>query len=345
MIVIDKLSKNDSSNGMGVIKRLWGENHILARNKQLYEWSYYNEYDETSGLYIIKDNDHVFGCIGKMPILGHIYGKNVETSVISLYVVDKNYRSSAYGVKLLDHVIKDKKIVVINGINNRVARLYKFKGFDIKKLNRFVVILNDNDFLAYYKYYFNNEIDFDIISYNASTFDSAFALETFTENYVDKWDFFWKKFSLSHIGTIKDFSFIKWRYIDHPVFYYYVKLFVNLNKEILGLVVYRIINLPNNLKLLRITELLTLDDSYKKYILSHLAIQYKNEIFAIEFINTGNNRWCSYKGIYNADGLLSTYFSPPRAEHCSILSAFKGVDIELDDCYCSIGDGDQDRPN
>lgn len=327
-----------------VVKNLWNKNHIYVKNKDFLYWSYYRpDINQESGFYVIEDECGIFGCIGKMPIVGHEYGKEIKTSVISLYVVSKEHRASGSGIKLLDEVFVNNDLVIINGINKRVSLLYKLKGCQIFDFPRYCLISSQEAYDKYCRDF--NFVDKQNVNYcNEIKASNCLDLDfvNLSSNNKELWVNFWNQHKLQTKGIVKDFSYISWRYINHPIFEYTVNLIQRKN-EVKGLLVYRKISLPNRQEIIRVVDLITNDNEIKETSLQKLYKE-NQQALAIEFFELHDSSWCRNIGAISAKNILSVYFAPPSPDNTNILSAVKSQ-YSFEDLYFSLADGDQDRPS
>lgn len=355
------LEKGESALGMHYIRKLWGENHILARNEALFNWQYSPVQEGVpTGFLIAEDAGKPVGCIGRMPIDVHIHGKPLAGTVIALYVVSPDYRGQALGLELLKRAYANLDIIITMGINSRVARLYKMLGQHIiPECPRLVArgsldAVHSTWQLACGDEKFPEDIYAQSPSFNRAFSATGQIVKLDLEN-LQEWDQFWsEKIAPITRGTKRDAKYIKWRYLDHPVFNYDLVMAKRAGK-ICGFAGMREAPLSSELKALRIVDFIAEDEEAADILNGAISERVDEKTAFVEHISLGSMaRYLAPLGLRRENSkLFSVYFNPPDLKVTSVMSAFASQTpnlpirefIDANDCYITISDGDQDRPN
>ena len=114
--------------GQVSISKLWSPTHILAHDKDLFQWQYFNQ---NSGFFIAEDDDKIVGFIGVINSAAHNRGHLITGACIALYITDPQYRAKGVGLQLLKRAYAGRDLVITMGINRRVEKLYKMLGQEV----------------------------------------------------------------------------------------------------------------------------------------------------------------------------------------------------------------------
>lgn len=355
------LEQGESTLGMEYVRKLWNESHILGQDEDLFNWQYSPMTKSgTLGFLIAEDAGRPVGCIGRMPVGAHIHGQALAGAAIALYVVDPDYRGQAAGLELLKKAYSDLDIIITMGINSRVARLYKMLGQHIVPECPRLVCRGPMDAVhAMWKLACGDDEFPEKIYEQCSSLASAPASSGETAQLdmdtLPEWDRFWReKIAPRSRGASRDARYIKWRYLDHPVFDYDLVIAKNAG-GVCGLAVMRAARLSTDLKALRIVDFIAEDEDAAAILHGAISDRVDEKTAFVENISIGGMaRHLAPLGL-RKDGarLFSVYFSPPDMQVTGVMSAFAsrlpGLPInefiEANDCHITISDGDQDRPN
>lgn len=358
-----KLHRSEIKRGMEAIDRLWGKNHILARDAALFEWQYGNNQDaETFSFVIAEQAGEIVGFSGMIVLPWHLHGLALKGGSGALTIMAPQWRTGKNGFTLLEEADKEYEIVGGIGINKRVAKLFALQGrYVADAFPRFVTLANPdlaNDCLLKAAY---PEVQRNLCLQKCSRLikrapEPAYKLAPFSEENGQKWQKVWKNFFEPRLtGVARNLSYLKWRYLNHPSFAYEIFFLLDQNDDPAGLLIFRQIPLDNGLVVVRVMDFLAKNDEASEAL-----------AFSLSELIPDNCAWCEFycfgdfgealKSIgFNMEGsdLLSVWTSPPDSAHCKIPLSFNirtqnKIASNLayrKDLYLTISDGDQDRPH
>lgn len=354
------LEEGETALGMEYVAKLWSPDHILARDPDLFDWQYsWPDSGGRKGFLIAEDEGRPVGCIGRMQMSSHIYGQPLSGAAMALFVVDPAYRGRAVGIDLLKAAYADLDIILTLGINSRVARLYKMMGQHIVEETPRIVCRGNMDAIkAMWQLAGNGafpESEYASLSRFIPETRTGGTVERLDRNGLDEWDEFWKSaIEPRSLGAKRDARYIAWRYLQHPTFNYDLAL-AKRKGRICGLTVTRLIPLSEDANALRIVDFIAEDEEAAGILRKAISERVDAHTAFVENVSFGEmSAFLRPLGLdKNAARLFSVYFNPPDLNVCSIKSAFFSkvpsvaaqAFLDSEDCYFSIADGDQDRPN
>lgn len=355
------LEDGETALGMEYVSKLWSSGHILARDASLFDWQYaWPNSGGRKGFLIAEDEGMAVGCIGRMQMSSHIYGKPLSGAAMALFVVDPAYRGRGAGLDLLKTAYADLDIILTLGINSRVARLYKMLGQHILEETPRIVCRGNLDAVnAMWSYAVTGagfpESDYASVPAFIPESRRGGSIADLDFDGLGEWDQFWKcVIEPGSLGAKRDSQYLAWRYLRHPAFKYDLAL-AKKNGRVCGLIVTRSIPLGPKAQALRIVDFIAEDEEAAAILRQAVTNRVTAETAFVENVSLGGMKgFLRPLGLDEKAGkLFSVYFNPPDFNVCAIKSAFyskvPGMSsqafIDSDNCYFSIADGDQDRPN
>ena len=324
--IIRFANQNDTSSIMQFINDFWRANHILARNRELFDWQYLS--DNKLHFVLGVDNDNQI-----QGLIGYIAYDVGDKKDIALALWKSNPGCGYLGVQILMYLIKNEphREIVCTGINMRTTELvYRKLGFSIGKMKQWYRLSPRECYhIASVKDSFIPPIhysaDLDFVRCNSID-------ELPTELFSD-----------TSCIPYKSKDYFERRYFDHPIYKYLVYRSHNNNTRSDSVVVLRKEQVDGNC-VVRLIDYIGVPADFALLTseLDHLVKQYDAEYIDMyefglsdaELINAG---WLC---VDERENIIPNYFSP-----------FEEKNIEI---YCSTtnnkallfrGDGDQDRPN
>lgn len=365
---IYQLHADEAIKGQSCIDTLWQKGHILARDAELFKWQF-RSVDQSNLLnfFIAADDNQPIGCMGRISLPCHRQGQPFPGAAMTNLICLPHYRKLGFGMQIMQKAYEGLQYVANIGINDHVAKLYRMMGQYIKSsMPRFVCIANmdilkgslsqsaHSDKIKDESYF-----DCNTLYHPASKGGKICELESSSpdkEILLEDWEACWRRsFAPKLQGVIKDASYIRWRYLEHPRFHYTILLTKDSSGTVKGLAVMRSAPLPAGACAVRILEFLATDSRTGQDLAAAIAERIPPNTAFIEHIALGN-QWLPLKEIglsSRGNNLLSVYFNPPDLSHCTIKAAFylKNIGLSAEDFICSdntyitIADCDQDRPN
>ena len=346
----DKILKNKFSNDKDYIIRLcrisefnriskfinnfWKKNHIFVKNKKLFYWQH-KQFNQINFLIAEhKKTKNIHGILGLVSKNFFRYSKirKKDDIWIAIIKVEKSFNTPrGLGTSLIKFLVKkyEPKTLSALGISKEIVRLYEFLGFKIDNLKQF-----------YIKNYFIKK--FKIAQFEKNTKikeipkNSNFNLNKVSKVYLER-----NKKIINKLDTDKNYSYLKKRFIDHPI-YKYIFFSITKNGQIFSLFIARILRVKKS-KCLRIIDIINLDKSLKIEF-QFLEYMKKNNFEYIDLIYFGSRKKILTKIGFkekNNKMILPNYFEPFFKENITTLIAY------LSKKYFEIfkADSDLDRPS
>jgi hypothetical protein len=316
------------------IKNNWSSNHIFTKDNIVFDFQYSkNEYT----FVIAKSKNKIIGVQGYID-----YDKFTKLNNKEIFLAFWCVSSDApigVGLRLHKFILNNSmaKFVGIIGINKATHKLHKWLGFQIKKMEHYVMI-NSNfkkfkltklgNYKVKTKKKLTNQVDLIEINKN-----SLFEI-------IDN------KFYASQ-KPLKSNQYIKFRYFDHPIYKY--KIYLCLIKNIpVSLYVIRILKVKNIL-IVRIVDFIGLNkyvytlNTFAEYIIKKFNPEYIDFYFygipKSYFSKTSFVDKTKYKNM-----IIPNYFEPFIFENIELFCGYKD-NLGKKNIKIFKGDGDGDRPS
>lgn len=358
------------------INDYWAKDHIYVRDQPLFEWTFRRpgHWSEPGfSVALAEDGECVAGVLGGIPFTFNRFGEQSSGVWIVNYVIHPDYRKGATALKLLSMFRRPEYHAVIAfGINPATATIYRvLRGEVLPLIPRCFSVLPGQEermktFLA--------------LAYPAWPVERIQALTAFfaSESYPDapvmwrtripeEWDRCdWPAFARETVGAARDGSYLKWRYLDHPIFDYRVISVQDGGRS--GLLVWRQETIRQQTedgrrdvdRIARIVEFLPTSAGNARELLGALYETLRTaDVFAVDHYGYhGSSRaWLEEAGLRDASGhcdgaLVPSRFQPLDGKGGGIMSAVF-LNGEFPKCdgsvscpwYWTKSDSDMDRPN
>jgi len=351
------------------LRKSWAENHSIYE-KQLFDWQYGGCMGDSSACLLLLDNNNeIQGFLGTVSYPFMVNDSVSNAAALSIWVVDKNIRSSGAG-KNLKKTVEDRfHIVYAIGMNPATIRYYENHGYSYhNSLHRYVLPLDTECFKLFL--IDSDRTDegkvmgwFDSIRFSEPTapstdFNSDILAEIYQRNVAPHF----------LVRPKKDAAFWEWRYIKSKGFKY---LFHETEDNV---VIFRIENtyspgdlLKHDRKCLRIIEILPNDGNVwngkpNKDLAETLqtVLTWAKEQGCIladfQISNSGLGHVLEEVGfrIQSEDNVtnLTRLFSPLRPDAAPLNFAYRIknhageiLNVDREDTYILKSDSDMDRPN
>ena len=348
-----------------MIHSLWAENHMLSRNEKLLHHMFYdNPLREGlcgpsnlsfAGLW---DTDTIVGLFGIIPYKLNIAGTISKGIAAANWFVHPKY--GGHGLKLLKPALSyNPDIILLLGTNNNATKLYQMMRWHVlDDVPRWVGIVNRKMLLE----------SLQINSTNLNYWPEVKPVVSLDQHKLtsnldkEKWDhYYWSSFAPRTVGFARDYDYLKWRYLDHPVFEYKFILSQDDKDNYNGLAIIRIEKiLKEQYKIGRIVEFMALDKSSSISLANEIIASDPTILFWDFFSFSSLTTW----GLENVgfrripkwmsnDPFIPSRFQPLDFNIVNIVSSMyisknlMGKLNPMDDAqwYITKGDSDQDRPN
>lgn len=320
------------------INNHWKKNHIFVQSPDLLKWQYYDVKNNRFNFVVaVNGEDGLFdGVLGFIPV-SH-FDEKLETRDLWLAIWKVNDLRSepGMGIDMFYFLKKEYKPSSISaiGISDIAKKIYITLGYKVGRLNHYFIINN-----SIKEFYIIDNTDINCIylnniNYNKSNSNCKLE-EIINTNEIDS--------VKSKFIPYKSSSYIKNRYLKHPIYKY--KLYgVWQDKNLLCAFVTKKIDV-NNSSCIRIVdvfgELEYIDNIY--YQVQDILIEENAEY--IDFMNYGVDEAVINRIGFNKKDeslIIPNFFEPFVRENVSLDFAFKS---KANDYVIFKGDSDQDRPN
>lgn len=324
-------TRDDIESIMTFIDNYWKKNHILARDRNFFE---YEMCSKKTTNFVIAVNDET-GAIDA--IEGYIpYGSIVKDMGFVLWKANKT-EDPMLGVNVLKYLIDNGngRVYLVPGINRKVVPLYKLVGFETGKMNHWYRLAeNKRDFKI------ANILNRSRPKFNGKQ-KKLIKLESFAN--VTRY-FNFSTYYLSEMKPIKEAWYVEKRYFKNPYYQYQVYGVSKENNSLSGtLLVCRKQNLYNTSALRLVDIIGNVEDVYSvTEALDNLMMIEGAEY--VDFYEHGMNQMkmieAGWIQVGTNENIIPNYFAPFCQENIDIYYA-----VNDKQTFIFKGDGDQDRPN
>ena len=353
-----------------LIERHWRAGHVMGRDPVLYAWQFRHP-GRPAGLSVLlaRRGDQLLGHLGLIPGDFNLHGQRLTGAWASLWFVASEIEGGGAGVALMRKAQEEAGSVLGCLRYNHIAgRLYGALGFHLWPATPRWVGMGQPEALA--------GLLADSPQPYAPQLSQALAdaragaglapagdLEVvdWTDGDAQAWDQTWlEDLAPAGLGAWLDAEFLAWRYVEHPVFKYHLRLARRPGRgRVLGLMVYRLQELAGRpQKVLRLVELLALDQA-RDALLADLAAQAARPGVALVDFHCTSQELApalTRAGLVREDGLpelLPSLFQPLDYRREALPGALwaspqvgKASQLFSDPAlYLTRGQSDQDRPN
>ncbi len=331
---ITMASVEDEKDIMEFIDQQWSRNHILAVNKELFEWQY-RRGNQIQFVLAKSQNDKKI-----IAILGFImYGDSLKEDImLALWKAVKG-KNPFLGVELLEYLIqRTEGKVSCNGINLKTTKdIYEFMGFQINCMKHYYRLADKQEYKIAKIH--NKKISILEYHYNSKLIEIK-TKEELEENF--NWDYYNNIKYFPH----KSKEFIIHRYLNHPIYDYKIMAIIEGTKtKSTSFFVMREIKIEG-IHILRIVDWIGEFENIL-YLAEHVdKILKEYDAEYIDFLEGGIEDEIMKKAGFienkkEDENILPNYFEPYECSNVPIWYATK---------YKSKfaifkADGDQDRPN
>ena len=337
--------------------------HILGHDRDFLLWQFSPERCrgfEEAGLSAITlwDDEEIVGFLGVIGCRFNWNGATSDGGWLCNLIVAPQYRAVGGWMRLMKSVHRlPISVAGVVGFPPKIGQLYRVMGYHIREhLYRFIRIVDPKQ---------TEEI---VVgdSWRAQLRPSPMSpnapdLRIESPTSLDqRWDRFWQRFSeQGYFGANRDSSYINWRYLRHPRMQYLVEVAAAPDGEIQGGAVYRVEQVKDHsVRLLRLLELMALDDAAYRSVLG--AVARHGEELGVAFVDHytarplhavfGDAGWFEESDLQ--DTVVPGLFQPLVRERRDLNVGVRlfgslardGVDLTRDFLVVK-SDGDQDRPS
>ncbi len=330
----------------------WKENHILSRNRELFNWQYVK--GNKVNFIIAKDRNKIKGMLGFIP-QNLFYKKDVSERALVIWTSMWRSIELNLGMSLL-HYFTEKlnpKVIAGGNLSDTAKDIYSCLGYTIGNLNVFYMINQDKKEFKILKNFDGRYISEQRVDNRKKEFyfkDNSNILSTNSKFIYSAEDVGLKHYS--DVYSVDNYDFyIKNRYIKHPV-YNYKYIVIGKENELKSVIVYRII--PNKCIFIVDCSGYTADFTNLGHVFQE--IMKENDVEYIVFMNTcwGRINMASSGFIERkrktkggSNMIIPTLFEPFKSTNSSPSYCYKLRNHGESTFNLKIhkGFGDFDRPN
>ena len=361
------------------VDRYWAKNHAYVKMPQLFEWTFgHHAYwdQEAYSFAIAEKESEVIGILGGVPFLLNAYGRTSYGVWLANWMVRPSDRSGRCALALLKQFNRPPfDATIAFGINRDVALIYRAMKWNVvEDIPRYFFILPDaiermTGLLAC------TYPDWDV--QRAQSLAKAVALTGFQSApaaadrfFPPEWNSWdqhtWAQFALETTGAARNSAYLKWRYLEHPIFKY--RFITAPEGDRIGLAIWRLETIrqstPDGLKDLdvigRLVEFMPVSEHNCKVLLALVVSDlYQCGAMGADFycyqgrIGTWlNQAGINEVGLHPSGKSIPARFQPLEVRGGQIMSAVSyhaespSYPLSPDCCwYWTKSDADQDRPN
>ncbi len=226
----------------------WSAENIYAREPKLFDWTFGRQslWDRDGYSFALaEDRDNVIGILGGIPFTMNCFGKQSPALWLANYMISPAHRRGPLAVQLLRMMRRDPyQATIAFGINPRTAPIYQVLRWKVvENIPRHFVILPQAAermcelFRLAHAGWERERIE-SLVNY----FKLSTSLENnlkFDTSLPHNWDAIgWNPIAQRTAGAARDAEYLKWRYLDHPIFDY--RLIVTYENDRAGLLIWRL---------------------------------------------------------------------------------------------------------
>ncbi len=333
-----------------------GEEHVMT---QVIMLDYYFKDFENNNYNIIcaLEAERIVGILGYMPSQIRWGGATIEGVWTSHWTVDRAHRHGV-GILLMKRLQELYTIILGQGANQLNKSLVTKMGHHfLDAIPRSVKIFNQKKLNETFPEHNLHELQ-PSTDQNKPYLKSTRFEDIKLTNYVNESNFKpnWKHYKNNHYGTLRDYQFIKKKYLQTPAFRYEFCLFQNRDKPYL--LVFRLERTSGRsvFNCIRIVEVLIPDDREASTILGAMLMYLDS--FAKQHEVTFSDFYCTNVELHKQlqlfgyvpdvnhilPNLLNPIVESPRDQNVELFLK-DGAKPTWDELYITKSDGDQDRPS
>jgi hypothetical protein len=214
----------------------WAANHIYCRREDLYRWSFGRAARGGSTMAVAESDGELVGILGGVPFAFNLFGERKQGVWITNYVVRPDHRRGSTALQLLSmfrasagRQEQPYDITVAFGINPATAAIYRvLRGEVLADIPRQMVVFpGAAGRMAQLVGLAHPDWEPERAAALAAALEPRVMPEARAEARTQfdpaEWDERnWPAMAAETLGAARDAEFLRWRYLDHPLFAYRV---------------------------------------------------------------------------------------------------------------------------
>lgn len=204
-----------------LVDTYWRRGHVLARDEALLRWQYRIEGDDKRlSVLIARLDSRPVGFLGVIRTRFCWAGEEVRAGWLATWTVAPESRSTQAGLALVQRAIDSFDVVGCIGFNETAERIYRALGFEVRSpLPRYVRAV---DPAALERLLGRGDAALTATAH-APAPAAAVALD-WSDAAAERWERTWREqIAEGFVGSARDAAFLRWRYVEHPVYRYVVR--------------------------------------------------------------------------------------------------------------------------
>ncbi len=315
----------------------WSENHVFVKNPELLLWQHGQPNSETLNFVLAEHEGSIFSILGFIPSTR--FDPLMKPSNIAIAIWAKSQSApTGSGVLLLKFLEKRKAVnsIFAIGLSDVVKPIYRKLGYRVTEMKHYAIV--------------NSNIKhFVLLKLPAEKVFQKFTGEKKFETWIiESTSQEELKSYLVEIETVKTFTFIKARYMEHPV-YDYKFVFLGCGKKLELLVIFRIQS-NDMTNVLRVVDMLGDQSALSRYFNNFQTLLTKYEAEYLHFYTSREIDTKVVQGYvieidHETRAIAPNYFEPYSDQNVYLDYCIKYLEPIYNESVLYLGDSDQDRPN
>lgn len=325
--------KDDTEEIMEFIDRYWRKDHILSRNKTLFDWQYGNADSDRLNIVLgIDENGDIQGMLGFVP-----YDTGSEKD-IALALWKANPSTGFLGIKLIMFLFDNEphREVVCPGINmDTTSKIYEHLGMSVGAMKQWYRLREMDD------YKIAKVTDPTIPAFETPNEPKKLTRLDTINDFDNTFDY--KDEAYAKSIPLKSRAYIEKRYYDHPIYKYILYAASYDGNTADSVFVFRVQEC-NGSRALRMIDCIGNRDSLRMITgeIDRLLKEYDCEYIDVYEVGISDDvlEYAGWRRVEDEGNIIPDYFSPFEHRKVDIHYSISNADAVL-----FKGDGDQDRPN
>ena len=318
--------EKDAGAIMQFIDEYWQKNHIMSRNRQLFDFQH--KWGEELSFVLSEKEGEITGVLGYIP-----YGRKERDVTLAIWKTDKT-EETMQGINILSYLRKNGGVRTVSapGINPKTIPIYKFLGLNTGKMKQWYRLSNVHEYKIASVHNKSVPIALNEKNLEVAEFEDFTCLEE---------DFGIEDILIRKGQPFKSREYLRRRYFEHPIFLY-KKYGVKLADRKLLLILR--VQKCNSSAALRMIDCIG-DHELLSYFTPKLdELLEDNHCEYADCFETGIADRVFQQGgwlpVEDSGNIIPDHFAPYEQKNISIYYM-----SEISGAILLKGDGDMDRPN
>lgn len=320
--------KTDVADLMQFIRQYWKEDHILAKDRDFFEWMYVD--GDQCHFEIAKENGEIYGIYGFVP-----YSSKAPTDVgASVWKATYCEEEPFVGLRVSEQLFSDYPIrhYLALGLSRKACRLAQLEGRKTEAMKHFYRLAKQEE---YHIAVIRDPVILPV-QYHGRDLISICDENEFCRLITDEW--------LETLKIYKDTAYLLHRYFRHPIYIYQCYAMQDQVGGVSSIFFTRFVR-QNGSKMMKIIDFIGKPEDFCYIGDSMDEIIEKEKLEYIDLYSYGiPEKYMKASGFTLREredvNIIPNYFEPFVQENVEI-----HVKVPDDDIYMFRGDGDMDRPN